>query len=137
MEKVKVKNSFFETFRMNQGIINGILTKDFPVKTGYWIGRSIDKLNSESKVYFDQKDKIINKYSSKGEDGKPETDENGNLKFENFEEFSKSLIELQQIEIELDVNFVEVDLDELEKKNITLKPLEVMLMPFLVPKESL
>lgn len=69
---IKLKNSYFEIIMANQETFNGILNKPFPAKTGYWIGRAIDKIQSQSKTYFDAKQRLIKQYA--------EIDGEGNLK---------------------------------------------------------
>ena len=149
---IKLKNSYFETIMANQQVFNNILNKPFPAKTGYWIGRAIDKIQSQSKIYFETKQRLIKQYAEVDEKGdlkaKPdEVDENGKItkksdgsvtwpNNEALANFMKELEELQGIEIDLSMDEIKVDFDLLEEKGITISPIEAMLMPFLRPKNG-
>ena len=60
MGKVKVDNGYCE--RINDPLVQGILKKRFPVKIGYWIVRSIDKIRQASRAYFVEKEKLMKRH---------------------------------------------------------------------------
>ena len=136
---IKLKNMYFETIIANQGTFNNILNKPFPAKVGYWIGRAIDKIQSQSKIYFDAKNRLARQYAKMDDEGNPSTNSDGTVIWSDRDaalSFMKELSELQEIEIELNgMNEIEVDLDVLEEKGITITPIEAMLLPFLKPKK--
>jgi len=127
---MKIKNIYFERLQSSQ--IESILNKDLPIKLAYWIGRAFDKLNSESRTYFKMKQKLIEKWAEKDKNGKIKTEkDNQTIIWKDYNKFIKELRELQDTEVEINIKPIEIDLDELEKKGITFKPGEIMLMPFL------
>lgn len=58
---IKVKSVYCE--RLGDNITQQILARSFPVKTGYWISRAIEKIRQEAKAYFDEKNKLIKKHT--------------------------------------------------------------------------
>ena len=136
---IKLKNSYFETIMANQQVFNNILNKPFPAKTGYWIGRAIDKIQSQNKIYFEAKQRLIKQYAEVDEKGNLKSKPDGSVVWPNNEalaNFMKELEELQGIEIDLSMDEIEADFDLLEEKGITISPIEAMLMPFLRPKNG-
>jgi len=128
MEKLRVKNEFFEIMNANGDTLGGIMEKELPTKLSYWISRNIQKLQSEAKDYFDSKQKLIEKY--KKEEQNKELPE-GQIELSNPEAFMKEVLELQDIVVETSINMIELDLDE----DVRFKPRELMLLPFLEIKE--
>jgi len=137
---IKLKNQYFETIAANQTTFNEILNKPFPAKIGYWIGRAVDKIQSQNRIYFEAKTRLARQYAQMDDKGNPRINPDGTVIWANQEAgltFMKELDELQNIEIELNgMNEIEVDLDLLEEKGITISPIESMLLPFLKPKSS-
>jgi len=133
-ENIVIKNGYFETLSINRNILTDILNKDFPVKIGYWVAKIFDRIESEAKIYFKAKESLIKKYAKKDEEGEF-ISQNGNYVLEDIDKYSDELIDLQNIEVEINIKPIEMDLDVLESKGITFKPIEIMLLPFIKIKE--
>jgi len=129
-ENIIVKNGYFETLSMSRNVLSDILSKDLPIKIGYWIARIFDKMESESKSYFKAKELLIKKYAKKDEKDEFVL-QNGNYMIDNIDVYTGDLSELQDIDVTIPLNPIEIDLDLLESKNITFKPIEIMIMPFI------
>jgi len=94
------------------GVLRDISQKQLPVKISYAIAKNIAKVDAELKIYNKERQKLINKYSEKGEDGKPRINENNQyrIKKECLEDWNKDIQELLSISVELDVFTFSVDL---------------------------
>lgn len=162
-QKIKTTNGYFETifaFQMGQMALNRefemAIKRPYPIKTGYWIGRSVNKLESLARIYFKNKFDLGNKYAEKYEadvlkegkvifkKGDLITAPNGQLQFssEGLKAFQNDLEELQNIELELDIDIIEFDMDkisELQEKfnppNVTLPSEFRLLAPLIKIKQ--
>ena len=94
------------------GVLRDISQKQLPVKISYAIAKNIAKVDAELKIYNKERQKLINKYSEKGKDGKPKINKNNqyNIKKECMEDWNRDVQELLSISVELDVFTFSVDL---------------------------
>lgn len=104
------------TIREILGATNGlkeISTLELPVKTSYWLARSIDKINKELKIFNEKAAELREKYAKKDSDGNVVKNEDGTIDFgDNAEAIDKEYGELLDIEVEVDfkvVNLADVD----------------------------
>ena len=123
-ENIKILNSYFE--KVNTPTFQSMMKKDIfkEVKSRYWLGKALDKVQQESKRYFIEKQKLIRQYSKKyttdgrdkSEDGRmikrwnkgdPMVLSSGEPIWEDFDSFIKDLGELQEIKIDLGMKKVE------------------------------
>ena len=139
---IKLPNSYFE--RVNTPIFQALMQKDIfeEVKSRYWLCRALDKVMQESRHYFEEKQKLIRKYSKKyTEDGGDEKRKwkkddpvalpSGEPVWEDFDAFLKDLGELQQIEIDLGINVIQFD----KPPNVPINEM-TRLLPFIEKKGS-
>jgi len=122
---MKIKNKVFETLTANK--TQSIMSKEFTATTSFQLARIFSKLESESKIYFSEKQKLANKYAIKDNDGKPVI-KDGNYTISNVDEFSKELNELLEIEIELGIEKIKMNLEN--EPNFTVEEM-IVLMPFI------
>lgn len=74
-----------------------------PLKTSYKIQKANDKIMSEVKQFFKQKDKIVQEYGE-------ENDQGGfSVKPENKETFKKEINDLLELEVDLDIEKVKIE----------------------------
>ena len=104
----------------------------FPVKISYAISKNISKLESDLKIYNSEREKIINKYCKKDEEGNLVIDESNNYSIE--EEYidicNKELNELLDIEVDIDIHkFNESDL---LNSNCEMTASELMLIDYMI-----
>jgi hypothetical protein len=123
---MKLTNHYFEA--LSKKDIPGLLNKSFSIKTAYFLARIFDKIETEAKPYFDQKQKLIKKYASLDDQGNVISNGNG-IKFDNPVKFNEEFAELLNIEINFEWKKVVIDFD---KENVSLKIDEMMiLIPFI------
>lgn len=106
--------------------------KQLPIKVSYAISKNISKLESELKIYNKERQKLIDKYCIKNEDGENLIDENNQLKIadEHLDTWNKELNELLDIEIEIDIH--KFKLDDLIHGNYEMSPAEISLIDYMI-----
>lgn len=109
--------------------------RSLPVKISYAIAKNISKIESILKIYNNEKQKLIDKYSVKDEDGKTIIGDGGNITIK--EEFSdiceKEFKELKEIENEIDIH--KFNINELTNSNLEMTASEIMLIDYMIIEE--
>ncbi|MBU3103002.1 hypothetical protein [Clostridium gasigenes] len=115
--------------------LSQLTQKSLPVKVSYAIAKNIAKIQSELKVYGEEKEKLIEKYSVKGEDGKTivEDDNKITISKEFLADWEKDIKELQEIEVEIDIH--QFNIDSLVNGNYDMSPGELMLIDYMIIEE--
>lgn len=116
-KSIVVKSVYCE--KLGEPVTQKILAKSFPIKTGYWISRAIEKIRQEAKAYTDQRNKLIEKYAKKPEEL---TDEEkkakmpaGQVFLKDVKAYEEDLAVLQTADINLGIDKIKVDLNVLDK----------------------
>lgn len=107
-----------------------IAQKELPIKASYAIAKNLAKLETELKTYNTEREKLIEKYSIKDENGKTVADENNQIKLqpELLPEWNKDIKEL--LTIENDIKIHTFSIDALSGYNMT--PAELMLIDYMI-----
>lgn len=123
----------------NRKIVNdanflGALTNKtgLPIKVSYALAKNISKIEKELDIYNKERQKLLDKYCIKDEEGKNLVDENNQLKIadENLEAWNKDINDLLDIEIDIDIHkFNECDL---LNRDCDLTPAEIMLIDYMI-----
>jgi len=113
-------------------VINNLSQQALPITISYAIAKNIAKVEEELKIYNVEKQKLIEKYSIKGEDGKPEVSDTGtiNIQEEFIEVCNKDFAELFAIENEINIH--EISISKLENSNFSIAPGELMRIDFMI-----
>ncbi|NWK12777.1 hypothetical protein [Clostridium cadaveris] len=122
----------------NEVLINSInvLSKlnnmELNIKVSYAIAKNIDKLEKELKVYNDQKKKLIEKYSVKGEAGNVKVNEDGtiNIQEDKVQDWNKDINELITLENEVDIH--QINVEDLFKCDCNITPVELNLINYMI-----
>jgi len=136
--KIKITNAYLDKLA-NSPSLPLIIKKPFTAKTSYWLARALDKLQSEMKVYFAEKQKLIEKYAKRHDkDGagfkKGDMVSDGqSVSLDNIQEFQREITELTEIEIEVGINKIDFDLDK--EPSCTVEEMG-LLMPLVSVKED-
>ena len=134
---MKVKNRLFEDLATKN--MSTLLAKPFTATTSYWLARIFDKVRSESRFYFQQKKKLIEKYAKRRmTDGKKWKKgdiimEGDNIMLKDSKKFNEELSEL--LEIEVDLNFEGVKMDLEKEPSLTIDEMTILL-PFIKEIEN-
>lgn len=89
---------------------------ELPPNISYSISRILNAIGSESKIYNEERTKLVNKYCDKDEEGKPIEIENNQVKItENMPIFIEKLQELQNTDVDIHKDKIELKIEQLPK----------------------
>ena len=84
--------------------------KELPIKVSFKLAKNISKINAELKIYNDERQKLVEKYSIKDKDDKPIIENNQiKLQPELITEWNRDMQELLSIESEVDIKQFSID----------------------------
>mgnify|MGYP001143139418 FL=1 len=89
----------------NENLVNsiGVLSKltqmELPIKLSYALSKNITKIDRELTVYNKERQKLIEKYGEKDEEGKLKTKEDGTINILDIDSFNKDLKEILEINL--------------------------------------
>ncbi len=116
----------------DSSFLGNLTQKQLPVKVSYAIAKNITKIEKELDIYNKERQKLLDKYCIKDDEGKNLIDENNQLKIadEHLEDWNKDINELLDIEIDIDIHkFKENDL---LNSNCELTAAEIMLIDYMI-----
>lgn len=105
--------------------------KELPIKASYAIAKNMAKLDGELKTYNSEREKLIEKYSEKDENGKPIITGEGNqvqLQKDLVAEWSKDIKDLLAIENEVDIHQFNIN----DLNGLSMTPAELMLIDYMI-----
>lgn len=111
----------------------GALTyKQLPIKVSYAIAKNISKIERELEIYNKERQKLLDKYCIKDDEGKNLIDENNQLKIadEHLEDWNKDINELLDIEIDIDIH--KFNVNDLLNSNCEMTASELMLIDYMI-----
>ena len=108
----------------SMGVFNKIMQQPVNGSTAFKIARLARELNKEIETFNQEKDKLLNKYGQKDENGELETDENNNVKIspENIAKINEEFNSLLSTTVEINCDKFSVN----ELNNLTITPQEVI-----------
>lgn len=125
---VKLSN---ERIVNNANILGVISQKDLPIKVSYAIAKNITKIEAELKVYNKERQKLIEKYSIKDNEGKPLIEGNSIKIAEKYnEDWNKNINELLAMENEIDIH--KFHINELINSNCNMSPTELNAIDYMI-----
>lgn len=125
----KVSN---EKLVSSAGVLSSLSTMQLPIKVSYAISKNIGKIEAELKVYNSERQKLIEKYSVKDEEGKTKVDENGTINIQEgfLNDWNKEQRELLSIENDIDVHLVPIN--DLLNCMCNITPSELIAIDYLI-----
>lgn len=109
-----------------------VAQKNLPVRISYSITKNIRKIEKELEFYFNEKSKLVEKYSEKDENGKTIVGENGIITIaeEHIEIWNKEHMDLLNIDVDIKVHMInEIDL---LNTNIDITPADLLAIDFMI-----
>lgn len=109
-----------------------VAQKNLPVRISYAITKNIRKIEKELEFYFNEKSKVVEKYSEKDENGKTIVGENGIITIakEHIEIWNKEHMDLLNIDVDIKVHMInEIDL---LNTNIDITPADLLAIDFMI-----
>jgi len=131
MIKLKLSN---EKIVNDTQMLSTISQKQLPVKVSYAIAKNISKIEAELKIYNAERQKLIEKYAEKDENGKVKS-ENGSIRIQKefVEDWNKDIKELLAIENDIDIH--KFKLSEFDGKACDFSPSEFMAIDYMIEEE--
>lgn len=113
-------------------VLSKLINMNLNIRASYMIARNISIIEKEISIYNSEREKLINKYGKKDEDGKLKLNENNTIQLEEdcLEDWNKDIKEL--LELEVDVNIEEINKEDLFKCNCDISPRELILIDFMI-----
>ena len=110
------------------GVLSKLTNLELPIKLSYVLIKSITKIDAELKAYNIEREKLLNKYGEKDEEGKLKLSEKGEVNILDRENFNKEIAELLQCESEIDIHLI--DLESINT-DIKITPGELMIIDYM------
>lgn len=122
---MKIRN---ERLVNSVGVLSKLTNLELPIKLSYAFSKNITKIDVELKAYNIEREKLLNKYGEKDEEGKLKLSEKGEVNILDRENFNKEIAELLQCESEIDIHLI--DLEKVDAK-INITPGELMIIDYM------
>lgn len=110
------------------GVLSKLTNLELPIKLSYAFSKNITKIDAELKAYNMEREKLLNKYGEKDEEGKLKLSEKGEVNILDRENFNKDVAELLKCESEIDIHLI--DLEKVDAK-INITPGELMIIDYM------
>ena len=110
------------------GVLSKLTNLELPIKLSYAFSKNITKIDAELKAYNIEREKLLNKYGEKDEEGKLKLSEKGEVNILDRENFNKEIAELLQCESEIDIHLL--DLEKIDTE-IKITPGELMIIDYM------
>lgn len=133
MDSIIFKNLDLDRL-LNNSFLDSINKKSFSAKTSYWLAKIFLKLDQETKVYFSEKQRIVNKYAKRyDEDG--ETWKKGDIIYNkqsivinDVDAFNNEMSDLLNIEFDIGISKIDFKFDK--EPSCTIEEMS-LLLPFI------
>ena len=111
-------------------ILMEVSRKELPIKVSYALAKNIAKIEKELEIYNSERQKLLDKYCIKDENGENKIDKNNQLKIqeEYLKDWKKDIEELQNIELEIDIHKFKID----ELNGYNMAPSELMVIDYMI-----
>lgn len=110
------------------GVLSKLTNLELPIKLSYAFSKNITKIDAELKAYNMEREKLLNKYGEKDEEGKLKLSEKGEVNILDRENFNKEIAELIQCKSEIDIHLI--DLESINT-DIKITPGELMIIDYM------
>lgn len=110
------------------GVLSKLTNLELPIKLSYAFSKNITKIDAELKAYNMEREKLLNKYGEKDEEGKLKLSEKGEVNILDRENFNKDVAEFLKCESEIDIHLI--DLESIDT-DIKITPGELMIIDYM------
>ena len=90
-------------------VLSKLINMELPIKLSYAFSKNITKIDRELEVYNKERQRLIEKYGEKDEEGKLKVKENGNINILDADNFNKDIKEILEIENEIDIHIIDLE----------------------------
>lgn len=123
---MKIKN---EKLVNSIGVLSKLTNMELPIKLSYAFSKNITNIDRELVAYNKERQKLIEKYGEKDNEGNLKTKEDGTINILNIDNFNKELKEILEIETEVDIHLIDLESTNVD---INITPLELMLIDYMI-----
>ena len=124
---MKIKN---EALVNSVQVLRKLNNAELPVRVSYKLAKNIKSIEKELNIYEEEKQKFINKYCEKDDEGNNKINEDGTIKIIDTEKWNKDIKEL--LDIEAEINIEKINIDELGKSDFKITPSELSLIDYMI-----
>lgn len=110
------------------GVLSKLTNMELPIKLSYTFSKNITKIDRELTTYNKERQKLIEKYGEKDEEGNLKNKEDGTINILDIDSFNKDLKEILEIETEVDIHLI--DLEKVDA-DINITPGELMVIDYM------
>ena len=120
----------------SQQLSNIAYKQGLPCKLSYALAKNIKKIESELQIYNSEREKIIEKYCVKDEDGKLKLNKDNtyDIKEEFIDVCNKEINSLLDIEVDIDIHKIKIN--DLYNSNCDMSPAELMVIDYMIDEEE-
>ncbi|GAA0763891.1 hypothetical protein [Clostridium sartagoforme] len=109
-------------------VLSKLINMELPIKLSYAFSKNITKIDRELEVYNKERQRLIEKYGEKDEEGKLKVKEDGNINILDVDNFNKDIKEILEIETDIDIHVI--DLDSVNE-DIKITPGELIVIDYM------
>ena len=113
---------------LNRDVLNDISKKELKARAAFKLARIIREVNSEYELFQESRQKIIEKYVAKNEDGTWQTDKEQNyfVPQKDIVAYNSDITDLLNTTVELNVEAL--TLEDIEDANFTVEQMQILIL---------
>lgn len=117
---------------MDANLLGSLTQKKFPIKVSYALAKNLSKIEKELEIYNIERQKLIDKYCIKDENGENKIDKDNKLSLDEkyLDVWNKDLNELLDIEIEIDIH--KFNINDLLNSDCEMTASELMIIDYMI-----
>lgn len=117
---------------MDANFLGALTEKKLPIKVSYAIAKNISKIEKELEIYNTERQKLIDKYCVKDQNGENKTDKDNKLSIDEkyLNDWKKDIEELLDIEIEIDIH--KFNINDLLNSDCEMTANELMIIDYMI-----
>lgn len=112
-------------------VLKKISDMNLPISLSYKIAKNIMKIEEELAILNKEKQKLIDKYGEKDEDGKIKSDESGRIRILDISSWTTEYSALEDLQIDIDLTVIPED-DLLSCDNFNITPSDIIIISYML-----
>lgn len=112
-------------------VLKKISNMNLPISLSYKIAKNIMKIEEELTILNKEKQKLIDKYGEKDEDGEIKSDESGRIRILDMSSWTTEYSALEDLQIDIDLTTISED-DLLSCDNFNITPSDIITVSYML-----
>lgn len=112
-------------------VLKRITDTNMPISLSYKLAKNIMKIEEELVILNKEKQKLIDKYGEKDEDGNIKSDESGRIKILDISAWMVEYSALEDLEIDIDLTIIPEE-DLLSCKDLNVTPSDIISISYMI-----